>query len=325
MSSRKLIIDCDPGQDDAITLLLALASPELEVLGVTTVAGNVPLALTQRNARLVCELAGRDDVRVYAGCSRPMVRKLITAEAVHGNSGIDGMEIREPRAELQGQHAVDFIVATLMASADDSVTLVPTGPLTNIATAMAREPAILSKVREIVLMGGAMREGGNTTPSAEFNMLVDPHAAHLVFGCGRPIVAMGLDVTHQVLATPPRIERIRALNHDVARAVCGMLTAFNRHDVSKYGSEGAPLHDPCTIAWLLRPETFEVKACNVAVEIHSELTMGHTAVDFWHVSGRPPNARWAYAVDSEAFYDLLVGRLARYGRWNEAGRSSSTV
>jgi purine nucleosidase len=315
MSRRRVIIDCDPGQDDAVMLLLAFASPEeLDVLGVTTVAGNVPLALTQRNARLVCELAGREDIPVYAGCARPMVRKLITAEAVHGNSGIDGMEIREPRLGLQRQHAVDFIVETLMASPAESVTLVPTGPLTNIAMAIVGEPAILPKVRDIVLMGGAMREGGNTTPSAEFNILVDPHAAHVVFGCGRPIVAMGLDVTHQVLATPPRIERIRALNHDVARAVCGMLTAFNRHDSRKYGFEGPPLHDPCTIAWLLEPAIFQAKACNVAVELHSELTMGHTAVDFWNVSGRPANARWVHAVDAEAFYDLLTERLARYGR-----------
>jgi purine nucleosidase len=313
MSRRKLIIDCDPGQDDAVMLLLALASPdEFEIAGVTTVAGNVPLGLTQRNARLICELAGRDDVRVYAGCSRPMVRELITAEAVHGNSGIDGMEIREPRLALQREHAVDFIVATLMASANDSVTLVPTGPLTNIAMAMAKEPALVPRIREIVLMGGAMREGGNTTPSAEFNMLVDPHAAHVVYSCGRPIVAMGLDVTHQVIATPRRIARIRALGHDVARAVCGMLEAFNRHDTRKYGFEGAPLHDPCTIAWLLEPGVFETKACNVAVETQSELTMGHTAVDFWNVSGRPANAQWAYAVDADAFYDLLTERLARF-------------
>jgi purine nucleosidase len=315
MPRRRVIIDCDPGQDDAIMLLLALASPdELDVLGVTTVAGNVPLALTQRNARLICDLARRGDVGVYAGCSRPMVRKLITAESVHGNSGIDGMEVREPRHALQPEHAVDFIVETLMAAADDSITLVPTGPLTNIAMAIVREPAILPKIREIVLMGGAMREGGNTTPSAEFNILVDPHAARGVFECGRPIVAMGLDVTHQVLATPARIERIRVQGHDVARAVCGMLTAFNRHDTRKYGFEGAPLHDPCTIAYLLEPGIFQTKACNVAVEIHSELTMGHTAVDFWQVSGRPPNARWVYGVDSERFYDLLIDRLSRFER-----------
>lgn len=295
-------------------LLLALASPdELDILGVTAVAGNVPLALTQRNARLICELAGRDDVKVYAGCPRPMVRELITAESVHGNSGIDGMEIRDPRVPLQRQHAVDFIVAALLDSADDSITLVPTGPLTNVAMAMVKEPSILPRIREIVLMGGAMREGGNTTPSAEFNILVDPHAAHVVFQCGRPIVAMGLDVTHQVLATPERVERIRALDHEVARAACGMLSYFNRFDTSKYGVKGAPLHDPCTIAYLLEPGMFRARACNVAVEIHSELTMGHTAVDFWNVSGRAENARWVHAVDSDAFYGLLTERLARFG------------
>ncbi len=313
MPPRKLIIDCDPGQDDAIMLLLALASPELEVAGVTTVAGNVPLALTQRNARLICELAGRDDMPVFAGCARPMVRALVTAEYVHGASGIDGMEIREPRLPLQQQHAVDFIVATLMAAADDSITLVPTGPLTNIAMAMVKEPAIVPRIREIVLMGGAMREGGNTTASAEFNILVDPHAAHVVFACGRPIVAMGLDVTHQVLATRARVDRIAALGSEVARAASGMLRAFNRFDGDKYGADGAPLHDPCTIAWLLRPDMFRAKPCNVAVEIHSELTMGHTAVDFWNVTGRPVNARWVYGVDADAFYDLLVERLTRYG------------
>lgn len=311
---RPVIIDCDPGQDDAIMLLLALASPEeLEILGVTAVAGNVPLALTQRNARLICELTGRDDVKVYAGCPRPMVRELITAEYVHGSSGIDGMEIRDPRLPLRRQHAVDFIVEALMSSADDSITLVPTGPLTNVAMAMVKEPSILPKIREIVLMGGALREGGNTTPSAEFNMLVDPHAAHVVLQCGRPIVAMGLDVTHQVLATPERVERIRALDHEVARAACCMLSYFNRFDTSKYGVQGAPLHDPCTIAYLLEPEMFKARACNVAVEIHSELTMGHTAVDFWNVSGRAKNARWVHAVDSDAFYDLLTERLARFG------------
>lgn len=314
MARRPVIIDCDPGQDDAIMLLLALASPEeLDILGVTAVAGNVPLVLTQRNARLICELAGREDVKVYAGCPRPMVRELITAEHVHGATGIDGMEIRGPRLPLQRRHAVDFIVETLMDSPADSITLVPTGPLTNIAMAMVMEPAILSRIREIVLMGGAMRETGNTTPSAEFNILVDAHAAHMVFQCGRPIVAMGLDVTHQVLATPERIERIRALDNDVARAACGMLTYFNRFDTSKYGVEGAPLHDPCTIAYLLRPSLFQARACNVAVEIHSELTMGHTAVDFWNVSGRAANAQWVHAVDADAFYDLLTERLARFG------------
>ncbi|MGB5344784.1 MAG: nucleoside hydrolase, partial [Woeseia sp.] len=182
MPARPVIIDCDPGQDDAINLLLALSAPQqLGVLGITTVAGNVPLALTERNARLMCDIAGRRDVPVFAGCDRPLQRRLITAENVHGRSGIDGIAICTPETPLQPLHAVDFIIETLERAAPDSITLVPTGPLTNIATALQREPSIVAAVHEIVLMGGALREGGNTTPSAEFNILVDPHAAHTVF------------------------------------------------------------------------------------------------------------------------------------------------
>jgi len=310
--SRPIIIDCDPGQDDAVNLLLAMSSPdELAILGITAVAGNVPLALTERNARLMCDIAGRDDIPVFAGCERPLVRRLITAEDVHGRTGIDGIDITEPRTPLQGRHAVDFIVETLEAAADDSVTLVPTGPLTNIAMAMVKKPAILPKIREIVLMGGAMRESGNHSPSAEFNILVDPHAAHVVFDCGRPIVAMGLDVTHQVIATPQRVARIRALGNRVADATAGMLEFYSRHDSLKYGIEGSPLHDPCTAAYLLRPEVFTGRLCNIEVEIHSELTAGHTAVDFWDVSGRPKNALWVHGVDADAFYELLTERLGR--------------
>ncbi len=311
MAATKIIIDCDPGQDDAVMLLLALASPdELEILGVTAVAGNVPLDLTQRNARLMCDLAGRGDVEVYAGCPRPMVRGLITAENVHGKTGIDGMEIHEPAVALNPRHAVDFIIDTLL-TAEEPVTLVPTGPLTNVAMALVMAPAIAERIERVVLMGGALREGGNTSASAEFNILVDPHAAHVVFGCGRPIVAMGLDVTHQVLATRARIEPIRALGTRATREVCAMLEYFQRYDREKYGFDGAPLHDPCTIAYLLEPNIFAVKACNVAVEFSSELTMGHTAVDFWDISGRPKNALWAHSVDADRFYALLTERLAR--------------
>ena len=311
--SRPIIIDCDPGQDDAVNLLLAMSSPdELQILGITTVAGNVPLALTERNARLMCDIAGRGDIPVFAGCARPLVRRLVTAEEVHGRTGIDGIEIREPQTPLQQQHAVDFIIETLVAAADQSVTLVPTGPLTNVAMAMVKAPAIASKIREIVLMGGAMREGGNHSPSAEFNILVDPHAAHVVFDCGRPIVAMGLDVTHQVLATPERLQRVRALGNRVSDATAGMLEFYSRHDSLKYGIAGSPLHDPCTVAYLLRPEIFSGKECNIEVEIHSELTAGHTAVDFWGVSGRRANAVWIHDVDDDAFYDLLIERLGRF-------------
>lgn len=307
-------MDCDPGQDDAVALLLAFASPEdVEVLGITTVGGNVPLALTQRNARMICDLAEGKDTPVFAGCDRPLERPLRTAEAIHGNTGIDGIDVFEPQTPLKDRHAVEFIVETLLAAEDASITLVPTGPLTNIATAIQEEPAVLPKIERIVLMGGAMREGGNRTPSAEFNILVDPHAADIVLRCGRPITQMGLDVTHQVLSTVDRVERIRALGNPVADATAGMLSFFERFDMQKYQSKGAPLHDPCTVAWLIRPELFQGRECNVSVETESELTMGHTAVDFWHVTDRPINVTWIHAVDADGFYDLLIERLARYG------------
>ena len=310
---HKIILDCDPGQDDAVNLLLAMSSPdELEILGITTVAGNVPLALTEINARLMCDIAGRSDIPVFAGCDKPMVRDLVTAERVHGPTGINGMEVTRPVHPLQEQHAVDFIIEALSKADDDSITLVPTGPLTNIGVAFTREPKILPKIREIVLMGGAMRESGNTSPSAEFNILVDPHAADVVFKCGRPITQMGLDASHQVLTTRERIERLKKIDNEAARVTVGMLDYFKRHDMAKYNYLGAPLHDPCTVAYLLKPEIFEGKLCNVSVETESELTMGHTAVDFWHVTDRPANSNWIYAVDADGFYDLLISRLARF-------------
>lgn len=314
MARHRIIIDCDPGQDDAVALFLAMASPdEIELLGITTVTGNVPVELTQRNARMMCDLAGRSDVRVFAGCEKPMRREPITAEYIHGATGIDGLDVFEPETPLADGHAVDFIIETLEREPADTVTLVPTGPMTNIGTAFEREPAVVDRVREIVLMGGAMREGGNRSPSAEFNMQADPDAADIVFRSGRPVTAMGLDVTHQVLSTRERVARIRALGNPVAEATAGMLSFFHRFDTKKYGTEGAPLHDPCTIAYLVSPDLFEVKACNVTVETESELTIGHTAVDFWHVTDRPVNANWAYSVDAEGFYALLAERLSRFG------------
>ncbi|MDH3616531.1 MAG: nucleoside hydrolase [Gammaproteobacteria bacterium] len=314
MAPRPIIIDCDPGQDDAVALLLAISSPEeLEILGVTTVAGNVPLTLTQRNARMMCDITGRKDIPVFAGCEKPMMRDAITAEYIHGKTGIDGVDVFEPETPLKEQHAVEFIIDTLLAADEASITLVPTGPLSNIGTAIEKEPAILRYVKEIVVMGGAMREGGNRSPSAEFNILVDPQAAEIVFNCGRPITVMGLDVTHQVLSTRERVARIRALDNSVAEATAGMLGFFHRYDSKKYSSEGAPLHDPCTVAWLLKPDLFQTRLCNLSVETESELTMGHTAVDFWHVTDRPHNVNWTHAVDADGFYQLLTDRLARFG------------
>jgi len=310
MQKRKIIIDCDPGQDDAVMLLLALACPDaFDILGITTVAGNVPLDLTQRNARIICELAGRTDIPVYAGCAKPIRHELITAENVHGKTGIDGVDVYQPGMRLQDQHAVDFIIETLLEAHDNSITLVPTGPLTNIARAISRQADILSKIKEIVMMGGAMREAGNTSPSAEFNILEDPDAAQIVMRCGRPLTIVPLDVTHQVLVSRRRIEQIRALKSPVGTAIVGMMEFFNRFDSEKYGSDGAPLHDPCTIAYLLQPDLFEGKMCNVEVETESPLTLGHTAVDFWGVTDRVRNANWLYKVDADGFFALLVERL----------------
>lgn len=309
--TRKIIIDTDPGQDDAVAILLALASPELEVLGITCVAGNVPLALTTKNARIVCELAGRRDIRVFAGCDRPLLRPLVTAEYVHGKTGLDGIALPEPTMALQDLHAVDFIIETLRHEAPGTVTLCPLGPLTNIATAFRRAPEIISKVEQIVLMGGAYFEVGNTTPAAEFNIYVDPQAAEIVFKSGAPLVVVPLDATHKALTTRPRIEAFRTLNTPVGAAVASWTDFFERFDMTKYGSEGAPLHDPCVIAWLLRPDLFEGRFINVEIETHSELTLGMTVADWWRVTPREPNALFLREVDAEGFFTLLTTRLSR--------------
>ena len=280
--ARKIIIDCDPGQDDAVMLFLALSTPEaLDVLGIVAVAGNVGLDKTQRNARIILDLAGRKDVPVFAGYDRPMLRQLEIADHVHGREGMNGVEIINPETPLQEKHGVDFIIEALLAADDGEITLVPTGPLTNIAQAILKAPAVLPKIKEIVLMGGAMREGGNITASAEYNIYVDPHAADIVFRCGRPIVAMGLDVTHQVITSPDVLQRLEALPSVAAKTTYSLLKNYEFFDAEKYGSGGAPLHDPCTIAYLLDPEIFKLKECNIEIETVSELTMGHTAVDFW--------------------------------------------
>lgn len=309
---RKIIIDTDPGQDDAFAILLALASPEeLEVLGVCAVAGNVPLALTERNARIICELAGRTDVPVFAGCDRPLVRKLVTAEHVHGKTGLDGPVMDEPKMALDPRHAVDFIIETLRAEPAGTVTLCPLGPLTNIATAFQRAPDVVEKVREIVLMGGAYFEVGNITPAAEFNIYVDPEAADIVFRAGAPIVVMPLDVTHKVLTTRARVDAIRALGTRVGQVCADWADFFERFDVAKYGSEGGPLHDPCVVAYLLEPDLFSGRLVNVEIETGSELTLGMTVADWWGVTERKANAYFVGDVDAQGFFDLLTERLGR--------------
>ncbi|KIC48944.1 nucleoside hydrolase [Tateyamaria sp. ANG-S1] len=312
MTARKIIIDTDPGQDDAVAILLALASPEdVEVLGITAVAGNVPLELTAKNTRIVCELAGKVDVPVYAGCDRPLGRDLVTAEHVHGKTGLDGPNLPDPTMPLQDQHGVDFIIDMLRSNEPGTVTLCPLGPLTNIATAFQKAPDIVERVQEVVLMGGAYFEVGNITPAAEFNIYVDPEAADIVFKSGVSIVVMPLDVTHKALVTKPRNDAFRALGTPAGIAVAEMTDFFERYDKEKYGSAGAPLHDPCVTAYLIRPDLFSGRHINVEIETSSELTMGMTVADWWGVTDRPTNALFIGDLNADGFFDLLTERLAR--------------
>ena len=306
-----IIIDTDPGQDDAVAILLALASPELEVLGIAAVAGNVPLALTEKNARKICELAGRPDIKVFAGAVRPMVRRLVTAEEVHGKTGLDGPVLPEPTMPLQPQHAVDFLVETLMSHPAGTITLCTLGPLTNIGLALVREPRIASRIKRIVAMGGGYFEQGNVTPAAEFNIYVDPQAARVVFESGIPITLVPLDCTHQALTTKKRLAVFKAMTNRSGEATAQMLDFFERYDVHKYGFDGGPLHDPCVIAWLLKPELFNGREVNVAIECESDLTMGATVIDWWKVTTRPPNATVIRSLDSDGFFALLTERIAR--------------
>ncbi|MFN3525044.1 MAG: nucleoside hydrolase [Paracoccus sp. (in: a-proteobacteria)] len=309
--TQKIIIDTDPGQDDAVAILLALASPEIEVLGIVAVAGNVPLSLTQVNARKVVELAGRGDVPVFAGCDRPLARPLVTAEHVHGKTGLDGIELPEPTIPLQDQDGVDFIIETLRREPAGSVTLVPIGPLTNIAEAFRRAPDVAARVQRIVLMGGAYFEVGNITPAAEFNIYVDPEAAAEVFASGVPIVVLPLDATHEALTSQNWVEGMRALPGRCGPAVASWTDFFERFDREKYGSDGAPLHDPCTIAWLIRPDLFEGREINVEIETEGRWTTGMTVADWWQVSGRKPNALFLRHLDRDGLFALMSERIAR--------------
>ena len=312
LGAQKIIIDTDPGQDDAVAILLALASPdEIEVLGITAVAGNVPLSLTEKNARIVCELAGRPDIPVYAGCDRPLKRKLVTAEHVHGKTGLDGPDLPEPEIKLQEKHGVDFIIDTIMQEPENSISLCPLGPLTNVASAILKQPKIVSRIKKIVLMGGAYFEVGNITPAAEFNIFVDPDAAKIVFEAGIDMVVMPLDVTHKALVTEKRNEAFRQLKSPVGIAVAEMTDFFERFDKEKYGSSGAPLHDPCVTAYLIDPKIFSGKNINVEIETKSELTLGMTVADWWGVTDRKANTFFVGDLDSDKFFSLLTERLGR--------------
>ena len=308
--ARKIIIDTDPGQDDAVAILLALSSPELEILGITTVAGNVPLSLTTKNALIVTELAQRQDIDVFAGCEKPLSRPLVTAEYVHGATGLDGPKLKEPISQKKSKHAIDFIIETLRENEPKSITLCPLGPLTNIASAFQRAPDIIERVKQIVLMGGAYFEVGNITPTAEFNIFVDPEAASLIFKSNIDLVTIPLDVTHKALTTPARIEKFYEMNTKCGKFVAEMTAFFERFDKEKYGTEGAPLHDPCVIAYLLEPDIFSGKQINVEIETQSELTLGMTVADWWGVTEKKANTLFIGDVDSDKFFDLLTKRIA---------------
>ncbi|OUD10724.1 nucleoside hydrolase [Marivivens niveibacter] len=310
MTPRKIIIDTDPGQDDAVAILLALASPdEIDLLGITAVAGNVPLPLTQKNARIICELAGRTDVKVFAGCEAPLSRPLVTAEHVHGKTGLDGPQLPDPTMPLQEQHAVDFIIDTLRNEPAGTVTICPIGPLTNVATAMQKAPDIVNRIQEIVLMGGAYFEVGNITPAAEFNIYVDPEAADFVFKSGVPITVMPLDVTHKALTTKSRMQPFADMGNLIGKMIIEWTDFFERFDKEKYGSDGAPLHDPCTIAYLIQPDLFKGRHINVEIETKSDLTLGMTVSDWWRVTDRAPNAMFMGDVDADAFFAMMAERI----------------
>lgn len=305
-----IVIDTDPGQDDAVALLLALASPdELEVLGITTVGGNVPLELTVRNSLIMTELADRTDVAVHVGAAGPMSRPLVTAEYVHGDTGIDGVDFEEPATAPSDVAAVDFIIESVMAR--DGVVLCALGPLTNLGLAMTREPRLRDRIDRVVLMGGGFFEGGNRTPAAEFNIYVDPEAAAVVFTSGVPLVMMPLDVTHKGLTSPARVDRFDGLGTKAGAAVAGMLRFYERYDKARYGTEGAPLHDPMVVAYLLQPDLFVGKDCHVEIETESDLTRGMTVVDWWGLRNLEPNCLVMNGLDDDGYFELLTDRIGR--------------
>ncbi|MBL8697737.1 MAG: nucleoside hydrolase [Alphaproteobacteria bacterium] len=309
MPRTPILIDCDPGQDDAVMLMLAMNAPELEILGITAVGGNVPLAWTEANARRICELMGRRDLPVFAGCDRPLVRPLVTAAHVHGEDGLMGLTLPAPTMVLQRQHAVDFIVETLRAR--DDVVLCPVGPLTNIAMALTKAPDIARRVRRIVLMGGAIH-GGNVTPVAEYNIYADPDAAAVVFASGAPIVMIGLDCTHQALIGPDQIAALKRAGTTAAKATVALFDFPERWRPHLYGGRvGFPVHDACVVGWLLDPQAFAGRDCRVDVETASELTLGQTVVDWHGKHGGAPNAQVIRDVDAPRFLDELLRRLSR--------------
>jgi purine nucleosidase len=309
---RELIIDTDPGADDVVALLLALASPEeLNVMAITTVAGNVRLDKTSRNARLAREWAGREEVPVYAGASKPLVRTPIYAENVHGQEGLPGVPVHEPRQGLAQGNAVQYLIDTLRSAKPHSITIAMLGPQTNLALALVQEPLITQGIKEVVVMGGAHFNGGNITPVAEFNLYADPHAAQVVLASGVKLTYLPLDVTHKILTSEQRLAQIAALNNQAGRLVGSILDEYVKLDMVHYGLPGGPVHDASVIAWLLQPELFSGRQINVAIDTREGIGFGQTVADWYGTLGREKNVYWVENGDAQGFFDLLTRRLSR--------------
>jgi purine nucleosidase len=294
-----------------MAILLAHGNPEVELLAITTVAGNQTLDKTTLNARRVCTVAGITDVPIAPGCDRPLMRQLVTASEIHGESGLDGPSFGEPTVPLSDRHAVDLIVDLVMSS-DGDITLVPTGPLTNIAMALRHEPGLASRVREVVLMGGSYTRG-NQTPAAEFNIAVDPEAAAMVFEAGWPLTMVGLDLTHQALATQVVSDRIAALGTPVSQMVVDLLTFFRNTNKEESGFDAPPVHDPCAVARVIRPDLVRCVDAFVAIETKGQWTSGMTVTDFRGTFHHRPNAQVATTLDVAGFWDLMLDALKRIG------------
>lgn len=313
MTALRIIVDCDPGIDDTIALLTAFVSSELDILGITPVCGNLPLDGTVRNALQICELGGRADIPVHAGCFRPLVREAIHGQ-FHGRNGLGGASLPDPAKTTEPESAVAFLVATLSEAAERNrpITLCSLGPMTNLAVALRMKPAIARGIERIVMMGGAYREPGNRTMTSEFNMLADPHAAHVVFSSGIPIVALALDATHQVILQPQHVAQFARISGRISGTVAELMAYWDRNDVRRYGSRGGPLHDPLVIAYLLAPHLFETQRARIFIEIESELCMGQTVADWYGKSGLEPNADIVTKVDADGVIALLLERFSRY-------------
>ncbi|CDN52141.1 nucleoside hydrolase [Neorhizobium galegae] len=313
MTPIPIIVDCDPGIDDTIALLTAFVSPELDILGITPVCGNQPLERTVRNALQICELGRRTDIPVYAGCFRPMLREPIYGQ-FHGKTGLGNTVLPEPVKTVEPKSAVDFLIDTLTAAALEKkrTTVCCLGPMTNLAVALRMNPQVAEGIERIVMMGGAYREPGNRTMTAEFNVLADPHAAHVVFSSGIPIVALALDATHQVMLKPEHVAEFSNVSGRISQTLAELMAFWDRNDVRRYGSRGGPLHDPLVIAYLLAPHLFTTERARVFVEHESELCMGQTIADWYGKSGLEPNADIVTKVDAEGIIALFLDRLSRY-------------